>query len=138
MKTDQSFGVVPVLKNDPSPARFLLVHQTAGHWAFPKGHPEPGESHYDSARRELREETGIDNVTILDGYQHNMHYFIQKDGQDIEKQVTFFIGFVNDEPVSPKEDEVQDFRWCEYEEALTLLTYEDSKKLLREVQEKIA
>ena len=37
---------------------FLLIQHQAGHWAFPKGHANPGESPAETARREFAEETG--------------------------------------------------------------------------------
>lgn len=39
--------------------RFLMVRQ-GGHWLPPGGTPEPGEDPATTARRELREETGVE------------------------------------------------------------------------------
>ena len=48
--------------------KYLLVHSVNGFWGFPKGHVEAGESEYDTAKREIREETGV-NVTFIDGFR---------------------------------------------------------------------
>jgi len=46
-------------------AEVLLAHATeTRHWDIPKGAPEPGEDHRDTALRETREETGL----VLDGH----------------------------------------------------------------------
>tara|TARA_R100000030_G_scaffold25987_1_gene18910 strand:+ start:59 stop:709 length:651 start_codon:yes stop_codon:yes gene_type:complete len=37
----------------------VIVQQFGKSWCFPKGHIEPGESSYDCASREFREETGL-------------------------------------------------------------------------------
>ena len=37
----------------------LLLQYPQGHWSYPKGHVEGDEDHYQTARRELQEETGI-------------------------------------------------------------------------------
>ncbi len=43
----------------------LLAHATeTRHWDIPKGAPDPGENHRDTALRETREETGL----VLDGH----------------------------------------------------------------------
>ncbi len=41
--------------------RVLVVRgRRTGKWSFPKGHPKEGETGYDCARRETREETGLE------------------------------------------------------------------------------
>src|SRR4051812_14012705 len=64
---------------------FILFRQTAGgpvyllldygrHWDYPKGHLEAGESAWQAAVRELREETGIRQVDRVTRFQLDMHY----------------------------------------------------------------
>jgi 8-oxo-dGTP pyrophosphatase MutT (NUDIX family) len=133
MKKDTSFGIVPIILSERGLPRFLLIHQTVGHWAFPKGHPEENETPIESARRELMEETGVSNIRMLDGYSYIQNYLFEKEGEQIEKTVTFFAGFVEDEKVVVNKDEVQDFEWLCYQDALERLTYEDSKQLVKDV-----
>ena len=40
--------------------RILLIHQRKGHWSFPKGHVESGETEEMTALREVKEEVGLD------------------------------------------------------------------------------
>ena len=56
----------------------ILQHRdtdnTEGHWDFPKGHVEKGESETQTALRELTEETGIKNLKLFSGFSHNIFY----------------------------------------------------------------
>jgi bis(5'-nucleosidyl)-tetraphosphatase len=60
-----SFGVIPLFKTPTGDFLFCVVHHASGHWGFPKGHPNQGESERETALRELNEETGIANCDIL-------------------------------------------------------------------------
>ena len=42
---------------------FLLLHYKPGHWGFPKGHVEAGETDEQALVRGIREEAGID-ITV--------------------------------------------------------------------------
>ncbi len=137
MEKDESFGIVPILLSEAGLPRFLLIHQTVGHWAFPKGHPEGSESPIESARRELLEETGISNIQMLDGYSYVQNYSFEKEGQQIQKTVTFFAGFARDDRITVREDEVQNFGWFYYNDAVQRLTYEDSKQLLKDLYSRL-
>ena len=84
---DESIGVIPVYKNNKGDYLFLIVLHNAGHWAFPKGHQENGESKVETAHRELYEETGIRNIEI--NYQHifSESYSFERDRKIYNKQV---------------------------------------------------
>ena len=58
----------------------LLLQYPQGHWSFPKGHVEDGEDHHTTARRELKEETGISKVMIISGWQRRSEYTYSRRG----------------------------------------------------------
>ena len=58
-----------------------------GHWAFPKGHVEAGESEEETAMREVREETGA-QVRVRPGYREVTTYSPAK---GVTKDVVFFV-----------------------------------------------
>jgi 8-oxo-dGTP pyrophosphatase MutT (NUDIX family) len=121
---EKSCGVVLLNSNKV----LLLQHPdttTSGHWDFPKGHVEKGEDEIQTALRELKEETGIDKVKIIDDF----HNLISYSKETILKEVVFFLGITNQEKVSIS-SEHQNFLWLEYESAYERLTYDNSKKTL--------
>jgi bis(5'-nucleosidyl)-tetraphosphatase len=130
---DESFGIIPIHEKAGS-RHFLLIHQTKGHWAFPKGHAEPGETPAQTALRELGEETGIEPVELLTDEQFTEHYtFITKKGVRVDKTVTFFIGHVDDPAVTVQPEEVQDHAWLDAEAARERLTFPEARELFGRV-----
>ena len=62
---------------------FLLLQYPQGHWSFPKGHVEKGDTdHHSTASRELTEETGITDITIDAEWTQKTEYtFSEKEGR---------------------------------------------------------
>jgi len=130
--TEQSFGIVPIFKKD-NEVWILLIQHNAGHWAFPKGHAELGETELQTARRELLEETGIEDVLIITSPVFEERYRISRKGSWREKTVRYWIGYVRDPNVHPQESEVRDYRWATLAETRTMITYPQTQKLFEEV-----
>ncbi|MDZ7826307.1 MAG: CoA pyrophosphatase [Gammaproteobacteria bacterium] len=66
-QVDRRAAVAAVLRGRGEDTEVLLIRRAerrgdpwSGHMAFPGGHVEPGERMVDAARRETREETGLD------------------------------------------------------------------------------
>lgn len=146
---DEAFGIVPIFSNESEPL-FLLIQHQAGHWAFPKGHADPGESPAETARREFEEETGISDFQMLEepiftesysfvkhekAIEKTGHYSVAKPGEIIEKTVIYFLGFVNSMEVVLQEEEVQNFAWLAYEDAIKLITFDENRKMFERVKE---
>lgn len=111
---------------------FLAVKSKAnGHWSFPKGHMEKGESEEKTAEREIFEETGL-SVVLLDKFRTKIKYSLT---EETLKEVIFFIGTASKQPVKIQKAEIQDFRWLKYMDMLNLLTFENTKKILIEVKD---
>ena len=130
---DQSFGIIPI-HDQAGERRFLLVHQKKGHWGFPKGHAEPGETPTQTALRELAEETGIEAVRLMGNEIFVERYaFITKKGERVDKTVTFFIGLVGDPSVTVQPQEVQDHAWLTADQARDRLTFPEARELFARV-----
>ena len=60
--------------------KFLLLHYTSGHWDFPKGNLEAGETEVDAVIREIFEETGITDLKFVEGFIQPIFYNYRRDG----------------------------------------------------------
>lgn len=123
---EKSAGLV--IFND---GKYLLLHYEAGHWDFPKGHIEKGESSVSAALRELEEETGIIDADILSGFEHKIKYFFKRAGQTVAKEVVFFVARSSTSKVVLSDEHIG-FEWLPFSEAIAKLTYDNAKEVLRE------
>ena len=137
MRTDFSCGVVPVHTADDGRRRFLLIRHRAGHWGFPKGHPEPGESPAEAAVRELAEETGVTRVELVGEPFEERYAFTSKKGKPVAKTVAYFIGLVGDDAVTVQPEEVQDYAWGDAAQTLERLTFDEGRQLFLRVLEQL-
>ena len=119
-KREKSCGIM-VFKDD----RVLLVHQTKGHWSFPKGHVENNETEYETAIRETKEETNID-AKIISDFRQVISYSPKI---NTIKDVVFFIGIPLSNDLKPQEIEAQEVKYVEIAKALELIN-DDMKDLL--------
>jgi bis(5'-nucleosidyl)-tetraphosphatase len=137
---DKSFGVVPVFKNTNGELLFCLVQHQGEHWGFPKGHPDKNESEEETALRELKEETGLEEVKLLQDVSFNQNYVFEKDGVKYDKSVKYFLGLVASKDTKTLDefiDEITEVKWLSHKETRDLITFENAKAIFDEVQEYI-
>lgn len=127
---EESAGVIPIYEES---GKILLVQHRAGHWGFPKGHVEKGENIQQAALRELQEETGLTKVD-LQVEPIVKKYVFEKNGKQVEKIVSYFVGVVDTKDVTIGQNEIQAFAWLPYEEVCERLTY--SKDVLESAASK--
>ncbi|MFW6060028.1 MAG: bis(5'-nucleosyl)-tetraphosphatase [Phycisphaeraceae bacterium] len=139
MDTDQSYGIIPVRFVDGE-RWYLLVRHGAGHWGFPKGHAEPGESPVEAATRELAEETGLTALRVLDEPVLEERYiFTKRGGRRVSKRVTYFVGrATGSAEVTPQPGEIADCRWLPVDEARRTITFAEGRKLLDRAEAHLA
>ena len=109
---------------------YLLLKHTAGHWSFAKGRTEPGESLEAAARRELQEETGITDVTIV-GQLPEPNVYVTKDydGSTVEKTLYLFAAHTTQDAVVLSHEHT-DYGWFAFDEALAKVTHHETRDAL--------
>jgi bis(5'-nucleosidyl)-tetraphosphatase len=132
MKNDQSMGVI-VFFRFPRSVKYLLIKHQKGHWSFPKGHADKGETKLEAALRELKEETGVSKiqflkkrVMLIDSYK-----FTSGKGVKILKKVNYFIAEAKNKKVKIDFKEVVNYKWCTYKAGLEKITYRESNSILK-------
>ena len=66
---------------------YLILNYSYGHWDFPKGNIEKGETEIETVFREVSEETGIKDIQILDGFRQQITYKYRKKSKLVNKTV---------------------------------------------------
>jgi mutator protein MutT len=118
----QQAGAITFKPGTPPLVLLVRAKKDPAHWIFPKGHIDSGETAEEAAVRELLEEAGVTGKPVrkagecehrLGEKQYHVIYFIMTYGS------TESSGEPGRTP-----------RWCSIDEALTLLTFPDSRKIL--------
>ena len=123
-----------VLFNDTGGIRkFLLLKYPAGHWDFPKGNMEKGESEGQTVLREVNEETGLDDVKVIDGFRRKIEYFYRRENKSVHKEVVFLLAETKKEEVRLS-FEHQAYGWYSLQEALKNVTYNNSRRTLLQAE----
>ena len=110
------------------------MHYELGHWGFPKGHIEKGETIEDTARREIEEETGISDIDFIEGFKEWIKYFFKLKGKNIFKIVTYLLAETKQKEVKISWEHTG-YKWLPYKEAIKQLTFENTKGILRKANE---
>ena len=111
---------------------YLIIQSLNGDVGFPKGHMESGESELETAIRELKEETGVD-VKVIQGFRRQIEYELRRIPDTI-KQSVYFLGECTSDKIICQEAEVAEASFISYEDALKILTFEETKNILKDAE----
>ena len=126
MKQEKSCGAV-VFRREKDGLVFLVETMRLGHISLPKGHVEDGETEEETARREIREETGL-CVRVDTRFRHTIRYSPRPGAQ---KDVVVFTAEAEEGAITPQPEEVRRAEFLPMEEALGILTYDSDREVLR-------
>uniref|UniRef100_A0A1B6D6Q1 Bis(5'-nucleosyl)-tetraphosphatase [asymmetrical] n=1 Tax=Clastoptera arizonana TaxID=38151 RepID=A0A1B6D6Q1_9HEMI len=118
-----------------SEVQYLLMQTSYGinHWTPPKGHVDPGESDFDTAVRETREESGINlaDLRIIEGFKKIIEYNVK--GKN--KRVTYWLAeLLNPETAVIMSEEHQAYKWLPLQDACQLANFKEMQDVLIECQ----
>lgn len=98
-----------------NPEQKLLMIFRRNYWDLPKGKTEAGESAEISAKREVEEETGINNPGIVKTLPATFHMY-QLDNQWVTKKTQWFLMKANTQSLNPQtEEDIELVQWVDRE-----------------------
>lgn len=115
----------------------LLIQDAKDRWTIPKGHIEPGETAVQTARREIAEEAGLQNVEML-GWLGKIHFRYRR----IDKLVLmttqiYLVKALGNTDAIKKEEWMNGIKWFSFNDALEEIEYEDIAKLMLKAKTRI-
>jgi len=108
----------------------LLIQDAKNRWTIPKGHVEEGEEPKDTAEREIREETGLQEMHVRDWLgKVNFRYRRNHTLVLMTMHIYLVQGQGNTDRLHP-EDWLSDIKWLPATTAVDNIAYEDIGKLM--------
>jgi len=109
---------------------YLLIRDSYRNWGFPKGHLECDEEAPAAAMREVCEETGLPQVTLRAEIE-TIDWFFRFRGTLVHKICHFFLMETDCAVTLPQREEgITACRWAPFNEARSLLAYENARVVL--------
>jgi len=136
---DKSVGVI-LYCNFPRSLKFLILKHKKGHWSFAKGHKDKGETAFETAKRELHEEAGIDDVEFISKriLLNEEYTFVNKSKDIVKKEVRYFIASSKSKKVKIDNREITGYKWCTLNAAEKVITFRQSRKTLKKANKLIS
>ena len=126
MRKEKSCGAIVFYLKENKEQILLIKHSNSGHWSFPKGHVEAGETEVETAVREIMEETGV-NADIDTRFRTVVTYSPKK---DVLKDVIYFFATTDNDATEKQESEVSEIMWVDIDKALNSVSYRNDKELI--------
>ncbi len=130
MQYEKSCGAIVFRKYHGNTELLLIKHANGGHWSFPKGHVENGETEIQTAMREVKEETGIDIIVDF-SFREIVTYSPKKDTQ---KDVVYFLAMAKNYNYTPQPEEISQIKWVEISRVHSILSYDNDRQLVNHVK----
>ena len=135
-----SAGII-VYRTTAEGPRFLILYHGHGNWNFPKGKIASEERSFQTAIREVREETGLtrNDLRFNENFKTSENFTFWRNKEKVYKTIVLYLAETASQRIrlpEKREDEEgerhEGYGWFTYKEALKILVKEDSRRVLKQ------
>ena len=134
MKTEKSCGAV-VFTKENGQLKYLIELYEKQYFGFPKGHLRSDISEKDCAITEIKKETGLDVVLDSEFVTYDSYPLTFKGLSNVTKTIIYFLAAYKDQMPEALDPEISKIYLMSYDEAIKVLQFESSKRILTEAHE---
>jgi ADP-ribose pyrophosphatase YjhB (NUDIX family) len=125
-----SGGIVFRRDEKTSKVEILLIQDAKNRWTIPKGHVEEGEEPRQTAEREIREETGLQEMKVMNWLGKVNFRYRRSHTLVLMTMHIYLVEGKGDTNKLQGEDWLTDIKWMPSAEAVDKIAYDDIGKLM--------
>ncbi len=123
-------GGIIFRRNTKGEIEILLIQDAKYRWTIPKGHIEKGETSKQTAEREIKEETGLAEVEMLNWLGKINFQYRRQQSLVLMTTEIFLARALGDTDSLKPEEWMNGIRWFKATDALDKIEYEDIGKII--------
>lgn len=123
-------GVIFRRNTSTNNIEILLIQDAKNRWTIPKGHIEEGESSKETAEREIREETGLQEMKVMNWLNKISFRYRRASSLVLMTTDIFLVQALGDTNDLKPEDWMNGIKWFTTGEALEKIEYDDIGKAI--------
>lgn len=128
-----SAGII-IFRRTPEGLKFLLLYHGKGYWNFPKGRLEQGERSWQTAFREVREETGLKStdLKLIQDFKSFEKFYFHHNGQKIFRVVILYLAETTKQTIVLAGGHEEGYGWFGFADAKKMISkHKDNLRILQ-------